>query len=65
MICSIVMTTCLPGAAPPGWQSVRHQEDTADRRPPDKGSYHQRGGAALTDEPRECREVREAAAPSH
>ena len=45
------------GATQAGQQGVCHKEDPADRRPQNEGQDNSRGGAALTNEPRECCEV--------
>ena len=46
------------GSTPAGREGVRHKEDPLVRRPQNEGPDHPRGGASLSDEPRERRQVR-------
>ena len=55
------MKYLVAGSTPAGREGVRHKEDPLVRRPQNEGPDHQRGGASLSDEPRERRQVRRGA----
>ena len=55
------MKYLVAGSTPAGREGVRHKEDPLVRRPQNEGPDHPRGGASLSDEPRERRQVRRGA----